>query len=226
MFEVGTASGQPDALLLFSASLVNVRYHQGREGEPVEQIVQFAGEPDGPPAWRAAAAIALIESGRTDEARELAIAEDFQSAPWAYLWSPAMFVWADVCSRLRLVDRAHELYELLAPFAAQLPVAGVLVYDPIAWALGRLATLMELYEQAERHFAAAAEIEERLGAPLFLARTHAGWAHALIARGRPEDLDRAQRMLEQAEETATRLGGGLVTREVVECRAALAAINA
>ena len=47
----------------------------------------------------------------------------------------------------------------------------------------------------------------------------------LIARGRPEDLDRAQHMLEQAEETAGRLGGGLVTREVAECRAALAAIN-
>jgi hypothetical protein len=32
-------------------------------------------------------------------------------------------------------------------------------------------------------------------------------------------------MLEQAEETAVRLGGVLVTREVAECRAALAAIG-
>ena len=51
------------------------------------------------------------------------------------------------------------------------------------------------------------------------------WARTLIARGRPEDLDRALHMLEQAEETAVRLGGGLVTREVAECRAALAAIG-
>ena len=51
------------------------------------------------------------------------------------------------------------------------------------------------------------------------------WARTLIARGRPEDLDRALDMLEQAEETAARLGGGLVTREVAECRAALAAIG-
>jgi hypothetical protein len=50
-------------------------------------------------------------------------------------------------------------------------------------------------------------------------------ARALIARGRPEDLDRAQHMLEQAEETAERLDGGLVTREVAECRAALAAMS-
>ncbi len=32
--------------------------------------------------------------------------------------------------------------------------------------------------------------------------------------------------LEQAEEVAKRLGGGLVTREVAECRADLAAISA
>ena len=92
-----------------------------------------------------------------------------------------------------------------------------------AWALGTLAATLERYEQAEGHFAAAAEIEERLGAPLLLARTHAGWARALIARGRPEDLDRAQHMLEQAEETAGRLGARGITREVGECRAALAA---
>jgi hypothetical protein len=85
-------------------------------------------------------------------------------------------------------------------------------------------TTRERYEQAEGHFAAAAEIEGRFGAPLFLARPHAGWARALIARGRPED-DHAQQMLEQAEETARRLGGQLVAREVAECRAALATIS-
>jgi hypothetical protein len=95
----------------------------------------------------------------------------------------------------------------------------------IPWALGTLATTLERYEQAEAHFAAAAQIEARLGAPLFLARTHTGWARALIARGRPEDLERAQPMLEHAEDTARRLGAGGTTREVAECRAALAAIS-
>ena len=37
------------------------------------------------------------------------------------------------------------------------------------------------------------------------------WARTLIARSRPEDLDRALHMLEQAEETAVLLGGVLVT---------------
>ena len=44
--------------------------------------MQLAGEQDSLSAWRAGAALALIESGREDEARELALAEDFQSVPW------------------------------------------------------------------------------------------------------------------------------------------------
>ena len=96
-----------------------------------------------------------------------------------------------------------------------------MMYGSIAWALGGLAAALERYEQAEGHFEAAVEIEERLGAPLFLARTQAGWAGALIARGRPEDLERARHMLEQAEDAAGRLGAEGITREVSECREAL-----
>ena len=71
----------------------------------------------------------------------------------------------------------------------------------------------------------AARIEERLGAPLFLARTRVAWAGALIARGRPEDLQRAEAMLADAEETAGRLGAEGITQEVAACRTALAAIT-
>jgi len=225
MFEIGTASGQPDATTTFGAMMMGTRGYQGRSGELVEQLVQLAGEADSPAAWRAAAAGALAESGREAQARALVLAEDFQSVPWDWLWSATMCRWASVCARLRIAERAGELYELLAPFADRLTVSGALVTGSIPSVLGELATTLERYEQAENHFAVAAEIEERFGAPLFLARTRTGWARALIARGRPEDRERAQRMLEQSEETAERLGGELVTREVAECRATLLAIG-
>jgi AAA ATPase domain len=226
-FEVATTSGEPDAMMIFGGQLFNLRYFEGRAGELVEPAVQFAGEPESVSSWQAVAALALIESGRLDEARARALAEDFQSVPRDLTWTLAMFQWTDACCRLGIVDRAGELYELLAPFSSQIAsAAGVIAYGSIARALGALATILERYEQAESHFAAAAEIEESLGAPLFLARTRAGWASSLIARGRTEDLDRVRLMLEQAGETAGRLGGGLVTREVAECRAALAAVSA
>ena len=224
-FEVGTASGEPDAQLMYGIEIANVRYLQGRYGELVEQIVQLARESAGLAWFRSAAALALIESGREDEARELALAEDFRSLPWDIIWSQSIVAWADACRRLCLTDRAGELYELLTPFSGQLAISGAGVYGSIDWALGALATTLERYEQATAHFAAAAEIEERLGAPLFLARTRAGWARALIARGHPEELEHAQTMLEQSEDTAEHLGAGLVAREVGECCAALAAIS-
>ncbi len=217
MLESGTASGQTDAAAIFGAQMFNVRYQQGRAGELLEQLVQAR--------WRPAAALALIETGREDEAREMALAEDFQRVRWDWMWSQVMFYWADSCSRLDLADRADELYELLVPFSGQIAITGAYLAGSFDWALGSLARVLERLEQAERHFAAAAEIEERLGAPLLLARTRASWAQALIARGGSEDVDRAQPMLEQADEVAGRLGGGLVTREVAECRATLAAIG-
>ena len=224
-FEAATAAGEPDAVMAFGGQLARVRYFQGRAGELAEQMVQLAGEKDSLAAWRAGTAIALIETGREDQARKLALAEDFRSIPWEQAWASAVVGWALVCSRLGVVERAGELYELLTPFSGQLAATANSVSGTIDWALGTLATTLERYEQAEDHFAAAAEIEENLGAPLFLARTHAAWARALIACGQPEDLDRAQTMLEEADDTATRLGAEGITREIKECRAALTAVS-
>jgi hypothetical protein len=56
------------------------------------------------------------------------------------------------------------------------------------------------------------------------ATTHVGWARALIARGRPE-LARTPPMLDEAAHAASDLGAESTTRDVAECRAALAAIG-
>ena len=224
-FEVGTASGQPDAATTFGALLYGARAYQGRAGELIEQVMELVDEARSPATWRAVAANTLSESGREDEARAMALAEDFQSVPWDWLWSGTMSSWANVCARLGVVERAGELHELLAPFADRLTVSGALVSGSIPSTLGALASTLERYEQAEEHFAAAAELEQRFGAPLFLARTRAGWARALIAHGRSEDRERAARMLDQAHEVAERLGAAGIALEATECRAALAAIS-
>jgi class 3 adenylate cyclase/tetratricopeptide (TPR) repeat protein len=224
-FEVGKASGQPDAVAAFGMQLVQVRYFQDRVGELVEPSVRLARRPDSHWLYRATGALALVESGREDEAYALAAAEDLHNAPWDWHWAWTMFIWVHVCCRLGLVDRQSELYELLVPFSTQLVGSGTSVWGSIAWTLGTLATSLKRYQVAVGHFRTAAEIEDRLVAPLLLARTRVGWARALIARGRYEDLPGATRILEQAHETATRLGGALVCREVAGCRSDLAAIH-
>jgi len=221
--EAGRAIGEPDVLMMLSAQLFNVRSWQGRLGELAEQALREVDAQDSLAAHRAAAALALIEDGREVQAREMLLAEDLQSIPWEQTWSLAMILWAAVCSRLGVRERAGELHALLAPFSGQVAAAPASAYGTFAWALGTLAATLERYEQAEEHFAAAAGIEEGLGAPLFLARTRAAWARALIDRGRPEDLGRAQSMLEQAHDTASRLGAEGIVREIAQRRAALAA---
>ncbi len=221
--KVGTAAGDTNAVIVFGAQLFEVRYFQGRLAEGVDQIVQAARERGSLAAWRGGAALALVESGRADEARELALAEDFQSMRWDQIWSQAVFLWADACFRLGAADCAGELYELLAPFAGQFASAGVaVVLGSTDWALGTLAATKGDYDAAVEHFAAAAEIEARFGAPLFVSRTHLGWARALIARGRRADFEQARQLLDDAGSTADRLGAHGFTREIEECGAELA----
>ena len=73
--------------------------------------------------------------------------------------------------------------------------------------------MLERYEEAGNRLASAVELEQRLGAPLFLARTRVGWAEALIAGGRPGDLERARGMLKDAEDRALRSGADGVARQ-------------
>jgi hypothetical protein len=222
-YQVAAAAGEPDAETSFHGQISRVLYFQGRYGEVLDRMLVGASEPNSLASWRAAAAMALVERDREDEAREQLLAADLQGVRSDETWLMSVLHWAEVCSRLRVVECAGELYALLAPYSGQFVAGGTIVSGPSDLVLATLAAILERHDAAERHFAATTEITERLGAPLFLAHTHANWARALIARSRAEDRDRAQSMLEQAEETAGRLGAGLVTREVAECRAALAA---
>ncbi len=79
--------------------------------------------------------------------------------------------------------------------------------------LGVLAATLERWEDAEQHFAAAAEIHERLGAKLFLARTWLNWGGALLARGEEADSERALDLIERATELAREHGSGAIVRD-------------
>jgi class 3 adenylate cyclase/tetratricopeptide (TPR) repeat protein len=221
--KVGEASGQPDAGPSLFGQVIRVRYFQGRYKELLDPLLGWADRPNTLAVSRASAAMALIESGREDEALERLLAANLQGSRSDETWLMALLQWGDVCSRLRDAGRADELYALLTPFSGQFVAGGTIVSGPSDLMLAMLAAILERNETAERHFAAATEITERLGAPLFLARTQVSWARALTAHGRRDDLARAQHMLEQAENVAGRLGAAGITREVAESRAALVA---
>lgn len=225
-YELGSGAAQPDAPIFYGAHIFHVRYFEGRAGELTDQVVALAGPGQSLSGWRAgAAALTMIQGNRPEEARELALAEDFEGIAHDEAWSLVMMLWADACSLLGAAEPAETVLGLLRPFSGQLAVSGAHVYGSIDFAVGALAATLERFEEAEQHFAAAATLETKLEAPLLLARTHARWARALIARGGRDDCGRAEMMLERAERSARDTGAGGISREIAEARRRLVTIS-
>jgi hypothetical protein len=65
-----------------------------------------------------------------------------------------------------------------------------------------LAAVVEPGDAAEGHFSMAEAIHDRIGAPVWLARTRLEWARMLLTRRRTGDIGRAGALLGQALDTA------------------------
>jgi DNA transposition AAA+ family ATPase len=76
-----------------------------------------------------------------------------------------------------------------------------------------LATTLGRFADAEEHFTFAANLHERIGAPVWLARTRVESARMFLARRAPGDADRADKVLGQALATARKLGLAKVERD-------------
>jgi len=80
-------------------------------------------------------------------------------------------------------------------------------------------SMLERFEEAEPHFTAALELEERVNAPPLATRTRYWYARMLLARNAPGDRERARELLEACLGTAERLGMAKLAeqaRELIE----------
>ncbi len=100
------------------------------------------------------------------------------------------------------------LYDLLFPYRDRCLVMGQSggCEGALARYLGQLAATLERWEDAAGHFERALEIHLRMGARPLLAHTRHEYAAAQLERGRPEDRERANGMLDAALATAEELG--------------------
>jgi tetratricopeptide (TPR) repeat protein len=84
---------------------------------------------------------------------------------------------------------------------------------PVARALGRLATQLGRYDEADTHLRRALEVSERMHAPYWIARTQLDLAELCIARQHPADSEKARDLIQTARGSAERHGyGGLLPR--------------
>jgi len=174
-FAHGQATGFANAQIAFGGQLSLLRWYQGRfaEMESVWRgIVQQSPDVE---TFQAALALALLDAGKTDEAERVfdSLAEaGFANIPEDGNWMAAMIVLADVCARLDKREGAADLYEVMSRYPDRNATAGNAVsYGPIARGLGMLATVLERWDDAERHFLYSIGMSERGGMRPALAQT-------------------------------------------------------
>jgi len=147
----------------------------------------------------------LAEAGRPEQARAL-LAElgcpSLAAIPHAYIRLFWLAVLAAVAGALGDRDLAAAVYPELEPYADQF-VSGVLsAPGPAAHYLGVAAAVLDRLEEADAHFAHAADLAERTGARGLLIRTRLEWGRLRRARG---DHTGARDLLAAAEALAREL---------------------
>ncbi len=218
-FEMGTDTGQPDALAIYGSQLMYVRLQQGRLGELVSLIEQAVADNPGIPGFRPILASAHLDAGNDVTALgllESAAADGFASLPVDFLWMMGATCHALVAVELRATGPARKLYDLLTPYRGQVPFIGTLGFFPVALALGGLASVLGRYEEAEAAFAEATELNTRGHMTYFAAYTELWWGQMLVARGAPGDLDRARSLLEASRRNAAAHGYAGVERRAAQ----------
>jgi DNA-binding SARP family transcriptional activator len=119
-------------------------------------------------------------------------------------WLFTIALLPDPCRFLGDQGAAAALYSLLLPYAtdyAQAPVEAS--FGSTARALGVLATVLGRFDDAERHFDTALEIERRMRARPWLAHAQHDYAAMLVARG---DREHAAPLLREAVAIYEELG--------------------
>jgi tetratricopeptide (TPR) repeat protein len=174
-YRLGTGSGFVNLL----------REQQGRAEELLPDTTSFAARHRQIPMWRVVAAGYQVTLKRAEEARrklEGLAANDFADVPRDLMWLYTMSRLSDVVSFVGDVRRAALLYDLLLPYADRCAVAGgtLICRGAVSRSLGVLATLLSRYEEAERHFEKALEVNARTrarasGLPIPSTTTRACW---------------------------------------------------
>jgi DNA-binding SARP family transcriptional activator/tetratricopeptide (TPR) repeat protein len=206
-FRLGRAAGHADAELFFSCQRIQLAFERGgldRWERPLR--VALSRHPESRWFLRSWQALAYCEGDRPDEARPLfdeLAAKDFADLAFEPTWLYVVANCAAVCARLGDRERAAVLIDLLAPYEAQFVTMSSLAYSgAVAHYLGLLAATVGDHSDAVEHFAAAAGVHQRMGAPTWVARTQLAWARSLLATGGLG----ARELVAEAQATAAALG--------------------
>ena len=174
--DIGRRSGQPGANVNFASQIGAVNTQRGVFPDDTVAAIEQAREqmPGLRDLLTAMLAWEHARVGRLELAHELLdefAASGFEPMPEPNGWLLTMIHYTDVAIACDDHHAAAALYERLVPYAGQLPTRGSApCHPPIDHYLGKLATLLGRYEQADHHFTGAAAFADRAGAAYLASR--------------------------------------------------------
>ena len=203
MKKKGRETRIPDRILgaMYAGFQFLAREQQGRLAELEPDLSRLA---DAQSEWlvlQAAQAHVRAVTGRAALARPLLdrlMADDCRCLPRDDLWLEVLMHMAVVAAELPDIQAATRLSEMLRPYSGRNAFTGMGSFGPVDRTLGLLAAAMGRYDDAERYYAAAVELSERLRAPGWATSARCGWAKMLRARGRDTDRERSRELAARA----------------------------
>jgi class 3 adenylate cyclase/tetratricopeptide (TPR) repeat protein len=219
-------TGQPDVIPYFIGSLFAIRYAQGRLAELESAALRIATENPGIPGLASTLSLSYCELDRLTDAQQILDRcgrSRFTDVPRDISRLNTLANFAEAAAQTGDREAAAALYEQLSPWSGRITFTGVRSSGAVDLYLGRLAATLGRHDQAEHHFASAAQLHERIDAPIWLAYTRYGWALSLYERGNPGDAERARSLGGQALAMARALGLGNLERRASAMLEAVAA---
>lgn len=201
---LGEALGNPDAGAIHQADGAIMRLLSGRVVEALEGMAA-AADVMPPCLLNPFRAWAQAEAGRLSEAAALVAAiggAALRDIPRNYVRLGVLTALAGACGPLGDQELARTLRHELLPCRNQWALAQVSALGPVAHYLGVLAAVLGDTDEADGHFACAAELAERTRARGVLVRTRLEWARCLLERGGPGDGERGRDLATAARELA------------------------
>ncbi len=209
-FETGQRLGADNNEGVMGIQMFTIRREQGRLAEIAPLVKHFVNEHGAGAAWRPGLALVYADIGELENAKiefQRLAADRFSAIPRDSLWQTSLTYLSEVCCDLDASEEAQILYGFLLPYQELAVVVGnaSVCLGATSRFLGQLATSLGRWDDAERHFKHALQLNSRMSAPTWLAHTQFHYSQMLFQRGSPQDVEPANELMNSALRIADEL---------------------
>lgn len=209
-----------------AAHLLLVSWERDQLSQAVGLVEHTVATAPSPSLWTPVLALAYLEAGRIDDAREVSVKIPGSMLAMAHNQNRVNMasIAAEVVDAVRSADLTSEVERQLRPFAGRLRVSPTATFTlgPYDRMLGLCALARDDLDLAVERFAAARQLSKKCELVIWEARAAAWEAETLVRRDGKGDCDRAERLLVDTSATATSIRSKLLERMIAGTRSRLA----